>query len=97
MNAAGMSQRANEIVADRVGRDGKDDRDVQCRLLSGQCGRGSRRDNDIDFEPGEFAGNFLKALCPSLGPAILYRDRATLDPPEVVQPLHKSGNPLALG
>jgi hypothetical protein len=65
-------------------------------LLCRQRWRGSRRDNDIDFEPGKLGGNLVKALGASLGPAIFDRDVATLDPAELMHPLHKGGNPLAL-
>jgi hypothetical protein len=40
------------------------------------------------------ARDFCKSLAASLGPAILDRDGAALDPTEFAQPLHKSGGPL---
>ena len=55
------------------------------------------RDNDIDLEPDELGRDLGEALVASLRPAILDRDGATLDPAEFAQPLHKSGDPLALG
>ena len=61
-----------------------------------QDGCGSRRDNDIDLEPDELGRDLGVALVASLRPAILDRDVATLDPTKFAQPLHKSGNPLAL-
>ena len=57
----------------------------------------SRRDNDIDFEPDELGRDLGEALAASLRPAILDRDGAALDPAEFAQPLHKSGDPWALG
>jgi hypothetical protein len=57
---------------------------------------GSHRDDDVDLEPDELGRNLGEALLAPLGPAILDRDGATLDPTQFAQPLHKSGNPLAL-
>ena len=56
----------------------------------------SARDNNIDLEPDKLGRDFGEALDASLRPAILDRDGATLDPAEFAQPLHKSGDPLAL-
>ena len=55
--------------------------------------RASRRDDDIDLEPDELGRDLGVALGAALRPAILDRDRATLDPAELAQPLHKSGGP----
>ena len=60
-------------------------------------GCGSRRDNDIDLQPDELGRDLGEALVASLRPAILDRDGAALDPAEFAQPLHESGDPLALG
>ena len=57
----------------------------------------SCRDNDIDLLPDEFGGDFGVAVAPSLRPAVLDRDGATLDPTEFAQPLHKGGYPGAPG
>jgi len=47
-------------------------------------------------EPDELGGDFDEALGAPLRSAILDRDGATLDPTQLAQPLHKSGDPLAL-
>src|SRR5262249_54843853 len=68
----------------------------RCRLLCREeCG--SRRDNDIHFQLDELGSDLDEPLVASLRPAILDRDAATLDPTEVAQSLHKSGDPLAPG
>jgi hypothetical protein len=65
-------------------------------LLCREGWRGCHRDNDIDLEPDELGRDFCGALIAALGPAILNREVATVDPSEFAEPLHKSGNPLAL-
>src|SRR5262249_28944158 len=50
-----------------------------------------------DLEPYELGREFGETLAASFAPPILDRDRATIDPTEFAQPLHKSGNPLARG
>src|SRR5262249_52323625 len=55
------------------------------------------RDNDIDLEPDELGREFGGAVAASLRPAIVDRKVATLDPAEFAQPLHKSGDPMAVG
>src|SRR5262245_15758713 len=55
----------------------------------GHNGRGSRRDDDIDLAPGKLGRDLRKALLASLGPAVLDRDTATVDPTKFAQPLHK--------
>ena len=57
----------------------------------GLCGPAG--DNDIDLEPDELGRDLGEALAASLRPAILDRDRATFDPAEFAQSLHKSGGP----
>src|SRR3981081_1365317 len=58
---------------------------------------GCIRDDDIDLELDKLGRDFGEALAAALCPAILERGGAALDPSEFAQPLHKSGNPLALG
>src|SRR5206468_2542647 len=53
--------------------------------------------NDVDLKSDELGRDLGEALAAPLGPAILDRDGATLDPTELMQPLHKSGDPLAPG
>ena len=77
--------------------DREHDRDDRCRLLCREDAGGAVRDNDIDLEPDELGGDLGEALAASLRPAILDRDGATLDPTEFAQPLHESGDPLAVG
>src|SRR5262249_2824622 len=58
---------------------------------------GSRSDNDIPFPLDEPGSDLDEPLVASLAPSILDCDGATLDPAEVAQSLHKSGDPLAPG
>src|SRR5580693_8064119 len=51
--------------------------------------------NDVDLEPYELGRDFGDAPGPSLRPAILDRDGATLDPAQCAQPVHKSSRPRA--
>ena len=73
-----------------------DDRDDGCRLFGGDDCWGSRRNNEIDFEPDEFGRDLGEALVAALRPAILDCEVVTLDPTELAQPLHKRGDPLDL-
>src|SRR5262249_28359846 len=59
--------------------------------------RGSRRDNDINFEPDELRRELGVTLVASFRPAIVDCHRATLKPAELMQPLHESGDPFAPG
>ena len=94
--AARSRQTRDQAGPDRVRRRREHDRDDRCRLLCREGWRGCHRDNDIDLEPDELGRDFGVALIAALCPAILNREVATLDPTEFAQPLHKSGNPLAL-
>jgi hypothetical protein len=51
---------------------------------------------DIDLEPDELRRDLGQAFGVVLRPTNLNRDGATLDPTELAQPLHKSGDPLAI-
>jgi hypothetical protein len=62
-----------------------------------QCCCGCRGDNDIDLEPDELGRDLSGPLAASLRPAMLDGDGATVNPAEFLQPLNKSGNPLAVG
>ena len=71
----------------------ENDRDDRCRLLYRKdCA--PRGEYDIDLQTEELGRDFGKSLVASLGPAILDRDGAALDPTEFAQSLHKSGGPL---
>jgi hypothetical protein len=65
-------------------------------LGSHDCGS-RRRDNDINLAPDELGRDLGEALVASFPPAILDRDSTTLDPAEFAQPLHKGGDPWAMG
>jgi hypothetical protein len=53
-------------------------------------------DNDVDVKSDELGRDFLVTVIAALCPPILNRDVATVDPSEFAEPLHESGNPLAL-
>src|SRR5262249_24587814 len=93
--AAGARQTRNEAGAHRIPRRREDDWNGCGRLLCRQYRWGPRRDDDIDLEPDELRCDLGKALGAPLSPAILDRDVATLDPTDLAQPLHESGNPWA--
>src|SRR5262249_13041171 len=57
----------------------------------------SRSHNDVDLVSNELGRNLREALVASFRPAILDRDRPTLDPAEFMQSLRKSGDPFAGG
>src|SRR6516162_1829546 len=69
---------------------------VAANLFGGDDCWGSRRNNEIDFEPHEFGRDLGEALVAALRPAILDCEVVTLDPTELAQPLHKRGDPVAL-
>jgi hypothetical protein len=54
--------------------------DVACFAAKG-C-RGSRRDNDIDFDPDEFDRNLSDSVVATFRPPVLNRDVAALGPAE---------------
>ena len=58
---------------------------------------GFPRYNDVDLESDELGRDLGEALGASFRPAILDRDRPTLDPAEFMQSLRKSGDPFAGG
>src|SRR5262249_2026767 len=55
---------------------------------------GSPRDDDVDFEPGKLGCDLGQALAAPVCPAIFDRDRAALNPTEVVEPPRECGRPL---
>src|SRR5262249_42518000 len=52
------------------------------------------RDDDVDFEPSKLGRDLGQALAAPVCPAIFDRDRAALDPTEVVEPPRECGRPL---
>src|SRR5262249_5479994 len=68
--------------------------DDRRRLLCRHYGWGSPRDDDVDFEPGKLGRDLGQALAAPVCPAIFDRDRAALDPTEVVEPPRECGRPL---
>src|SRR5262249_47427876 len=48
----------------------------------------------VDFEPGKLGRDLGQALAAPVCPAIFDRDRAALDPTEVVEPPRECGRPL---
>src|SRR5262249_1127811 len=70
------------------------DRDDRRRLLCRHYGWGSPRDDDVDFEPGKLGRDLGQALAAPVCPAIFDRDRAALNPTEVVEPPRECGRPL---
>src|SRR6516162_1550758 len=55
------------------------------------------RDNDSNFKLDKLNRNLGVAVAAVLRPAILNRDRATLDPTEFAQSMRKSGGPQSVG
>src|SRR5262249_20937945 len=49
---------------------------------------------DVDFEPGKLGRDLGQAIAAPVCPAIFDRDRAALDPTEVVEPPRECGRPL---
>src|SRR5262249_32442203 len=89
-------QAGDQAGADRVPSRRENDGDDRRRLLGSQDHGSARRDNNINLALDEFGGNLRGALGSTLRPAILDRDRTTLNPAEFAQSLYKSGGPLAL-
>jgi hypothetical protein len=82
----------NQTAADRIERNGKDDRNVRYCLPEDGNG-GAIRDDDVNLAPLEFSGNFTDAIGSSRGPAILDRCSISLDPAEFPQMRDESGRP----
>src|SRR5262245_63003774 len=93
--AAWSRQTCDQAGGDRVPQY-DDDWDDRCRLLC-RDRRTSTGENDIDLEPDELSRDLCESLAPSLRPAILDREVATVYPTEFAQPLHKSGSPRSPG
>src|SRR5262249_43795447 len=82
---------ANRVIGRR-----DHDRDDRCRLLCSDACWSCRRNNEIDLQSSELGGELGEALSASLRPAVFDRNIAILNPTELAQSLHKSGDPLAL-
>src|SRR5262249_53220483 len=79
---------------DRVPHRCEHDRDDRRRLLCRHYGWGSPRDDDVDFEPGKLGRDLGQAIAAPVCPAIFDRDRAALDPTEVVESPRECCRPL---
>jgi hypothetical protein len=95
--AARPRQTRDEAGANRVPRHCKDDRDDRCRLLCRNNRYGGVRHKSVHLKPDKLSRDLSGALGASLGPAILDRDSATIDPAKFAQSPHKGDNPLTLG
>src|SRR5262249_46979287 len=92
---AGRSrQTRDQAHTDRVPDRCEHDRDDRRRLLCRHYGWGSPSDDDVDFEPGKLGRDFGQAIAAPVCPAIFDRDRAALDPTEVVEPPRECDRPL---
>src|SRR5262249_55201806 len=89
-------QAGDQAGADRVPSRRENDGDDRRRLLGSQDHGSARRDNNINLALDELGGNLSGTGGSTLRPAILDRDRTTLNPAEFAQSLYKSGGPLAL-
>src|SRR5262249_19730406 len=87
-------QTRDEAHTDRVPHSCEHDRDDRRRLLCRHYGWGFPRDDDVDFEPGKLGRDLGQAIAAPVCPAIFDRDRAALDPTEVVEPPRECGRPL---
>src|SRR5262249_709939 len=70
--------------------------DVKLTVLCSDDCWSCRRNNEIDLQSSELGGELGEALSASLRPAVFDRNIAILNPTELAQSLHKSGDPLAL-
>ena len=77
--AGWMRQALDQTAANRIERDGKDDRNARYRLPQHRNG-GAIGDDDVDFAPLEFSGDFTNAIGSSCGPAIVDRSPISVDP-----------------
>src|SRR5262245_13581630 len=95
--AAGSRKAGDEAGADGISHHRGHDRNDRRSLLGRDDRRGCIGDNDIDLEPDELRRDLRHVLAAAFRPAILDRDGAAFDPPELAQPLHESGNPSVHG
>jgi hypothetical protein len=92
--AARPRQAGDEAAADRIDRDREDDGDCRGRLLGGGDA-GARGHHDVDLAAHELGRDLGEALVAAVGPAIVDRDRAALDPAELAKARREGGHPIA--
>src|SRR5262249_55540764 len=94
--AARARKTGDNGAAHPVGRGREHERNRRCRLLCCEGSRSIVSDNDIDLGPNKLVCEISQALSVSLGPAILDREIAALDPAQLAHSLHEGGGPVAL-
>src|SRR6516165_7624575 len=94
--AARARETRDDAGADRIARGREHDRDRRCRLLCCEGSPSVLGNDDIDLEPNELVCELAQTLGVPLGPTILDREIAALDPTQLAHSLHKGGSPLAL-
>ena len=90
--AGWVRQALDQTAANRIERNGKNDRNARYRLPQHRNG-GAVGDDDVDFAPLEFCGDFTDAIGSSCSPAILDRSRISVDPTEFSQMRDESARP----
>ena len=94
--AARSTQTRDHAGADRVPCDREDNRDDSGRPLGRKGCFGSYREYHIDLDADELGCDLGETFGTSLGPTLLDRDGAALDPTEFAHPLHKRSDPGSL-
>src|SRR5262249_38679316 len=94
--AARARKTGDDAAADRIARGREHDRNRRCRLLCCEGSWSVVSDDDIDLEPNKLVREIFQTLGVPLGPAILDREIAALDPAQLAHSLHEGGGPLAL-
>ena len=90
--AGGMDQTLNQAPANRIERNGKDNRNIRyCLPEDGNSA--AIGDDDVGFASFEFGGDFTDAIGSSGGPAMFYRNGVSLGPAELAQMRDESGGP----
>src|SRR6185295_16059155 len=82
-------QASDEPGTNRIGRRSCDDRDLACRILSGQRRCGSRRKDDVYLEMKQLASEFRKTRILFLAITVLNSDVLPVHVAEVAQALPK--------
>src|SRR5262245_35283459 len=70
------------------------DRDLRCCPLCRNGRRCARREDDIDLRANKLGCDLVEILCGR--PPIFDCDGGAVDPAQLAQPLHQSGDPLAV-
>jgi hypothetical protein len=83
----------DQLIADRIGHAGHDDRNYVCCLLgcAGRCR--AHHDNDVNLEPNQIVRDFPESLCIPFPEATLDSQVRTLSITKLPQPLVKSNGP----